>query len=99
MPRTIVLIFLIFSMITTAFLAVWQRNEMIQIGYQTESLQQKKKQGLRLKKELVGEIASLSAVERIEKIALEQLHMKPPDPGQRIIIASREKNRSSDKKE
>ena len=72
---------------------------MIQMGYDTESLQEKKKILLRRKKEHMAEIASLSALKRIEEIALEQLQMKSPDPKQRIIIVSREKNGSSPKKD
>lgn len=72
---------------------------MIQMGYETESLQGKKKVLLRRKKELIAEIASLSAVERIEEIALEQLQMKSPDSGQRVIIALREKHESHDEGE
>ncbi len=99
MPRTILVFFLVLAIVSTAFLAVWQRNEMIRVGYETESLQRRRKVLLRLKKELVAEIASLSAVARIEAIALEQLQMKPPDPKQRVMIATRETHETNNSAE
>jgi len=90
MRRMTLLLLLIVPMVLTAFFAVWQRNAMIQIGYETEALQQQKHRLLRHQKELIAEIASLSAAERIERIALEKLHMKSPAPGQRVYVASRE---------
>ncbi len=92
MPRIRLVILLIVPMILTAFFAVWQRNEMIQIGYETEALQQKKTKLLRRQKELIAEISSLSAAERIERIALERLQMKSADPGQRIYVAAEIQN-------
>ncbi|MFQ5596537.1 MAG: cell division protein FtsL [Nitrospiria bacterium] len=87
MSRTFLMFVLIVPMLVFAFLAVWQRDEIIRIGYRTETLQEKKRALLRVRKDLVAELSFLSTAERIEQIAREQLQMKPPDPSQRIYIS------------
>lgn len=90
MSRVLLTFLLIVPMVSTAFLAVWQRNQMIQVGYETAFLQNKKTLLLRARKELIAELASLSTAERIAQIALEQLQMKPPADWQRVYVAVNE---------
>ncbi len=69
-----------------AFLSLWQRNKMVHIGYEIESLQKQKKELVRIRKELLAEAETLSAVDRIERIAVKQLGMKVPRPQQRVYV-------------
>lgn len=69
-----------------AFLSLWQRNQMVRIGYEIETLQEQKKELVRIRKELLAEAETLSAVDRIEQIAMEQLGMKVPRPQQRVYV-------------
>lgn len=69
-----------------AFLLLWQRHQMIRIGYQIEQLRQERTELLRIRKELLIETESLSALDRIERIATDQLKMKQALPQQRVYI-------------
>ncbi len=92
MPRLLLIILLIAPMLLIAFLAVWQRNGMIQLGYETEILQKERTVLLRHQKNLIAEISRLSSIERIERLALEEIQMKSAEPGQRVYISLRENN-------
>lgn len=87
MPRLLLVLLLIAPMILIAFLAIWQRNGMIQLGYETENLQKERTTLLRQQKNLVAEISRLSSVERIEQLALKEIQMKRATPEQRIYVS------------
>ncbi len=65
---------------------------MIRIGYETEVFKQKKKVLLRDQKDLLVQVERLSTLDRIEKIAIEELGMKQPEPEERIYIDGRTQN-------
>lgn len=89
MPRFILLLLMFIGpIIATSFFSVWQRNEMIRIGYETETLQRQKQVLLRRQKELRVEVERLSALDRIEQIAVEQLGMRRSRPEQRIFMTA-----------
>jgi cell division protein FtsL len=67
-----------------AFLLLWQRHQMIRIGYEIEQLREERVELLRMQKELLIEAESLTALDRIERIATEQLNMKQALPQQRV---------------
>ena len=69
-----------------AFLSLWQRNKMIHIGYEIERFHQQKIELLRVQKELWVEVESLNALERIERIAADQLKMTRALPEQRVYL-------------
>lgn len=79
---------LITPIIVVSFLSVWQRNDIIRIGYKTEVLQKEKHALLRHRKELLVQVERLSALDRIEQIALTELGMKHADPEQRVYITA-----------
>lgn len=74
------------AILILAFLSLWQRNQMISIGYEIEQLKEEREGLRRVQKELLVEAESLSAVERIERIAFEQLQMKPSASQQRVHV-------------
>ncbi|MFY9268797.1 MAG: cell division protein FtsL [Candidatus Manganitrophaceae bacterium] len=69
-----------------AFLSLWQRNQMIHLGYEIEQFHRERGELQRVYRALQAEAESLSAVERIERIAVQQLKMVPALPPQRIYI-------------
>ncbi|VAX26186.1 hypothetical protein MNBD_NITROSPIRAE01-1188 [hydrothermal vent metagenome] len=79
---------LIIPIVIVSFLSVWQRNDMIKIGYKTEILQKEKHALLRHRKELRVHVERLSALDRIEQIALNELGMKHAEPEQRVYITA-----------
>ncbi len=72
-----------------AFLALWQRTQMYRLGYEIEALKRLKSDALRTHQQRLVEAESLSAVERIERIALDQLNMVPALTQQRIYVKRR----------
>lgn len=74
------------AILVLAFLTLWQRNQMIHIGYEIEQLQRERAALLQTQKELLIEAESLSAMERIERIAVEQLEMNRPLSEQRVYV-------------
>lgn len=76
------------AILILAFLSLWQRNQMIYIGYEIEQLKEEKEALVRVQKELLVEAESLSAMQRIEQIAVEQLAMKPGGSRQRVHVTT-----------
>jgi len=87
MPRFLLVFFLITPMLLFAFLSIWQRNGMIQLGYETQTLQNDRTDLLRQRKDLFAEISRLSSIERIEQLALEEIQMKNATPEQRVYVS------------
>jgi len=63
-----------------------ERQQMVHYGYEIERLTVEKNLQNRHQKELLVEVKNLSRLERIEKIATEQLQMRRATPGQRIYV-------------
>ena len=86
MGRTLLLIFVISVVMCAFFLKSWINHQSVGLGYEIGQL----KQEIRTLKEdhqkLTVELANLSSVNRIERIATEKLKMKVPDPDQIIKI-------------
>lgn len=88
MTRFTLALILITPIVIVSFLSVWQRNEIIRIGYKTEILKKEKHALLRHRKELLVQVERLNALDRIEQIALTELGMKHADPEQRVYITA-----------
>lgn len=71
------------------FVFVWERADMIRIGYHVERLKHDKIMLERQRDELRVKASALSAPERIAKVATEKLGMGPPQQGQIVIVQSR----------
>lgn len=68
---------------------VWERVDVVQIGYQIERLKRDKTVLERQRDELRVKVSSLSASDRIAKLATEKLGMSLPQQGQIIVVRSR----------
>jgi cell division protein FtsL len=82
--QTLIIIVMIMSIFITY---VWQRVMIVEIGYNIEGLRKEKAELSRRNAELLTEVASLSSLKRIEKIAAD-IGMKRPEKGS--VIAVRE---------
>lgn len=82
--QTLIIIVMVMSIFITY---VWQRVMIVEIGYNIEGLRKEKTELSRRNAELLTEVASLSSLKRIEKIAT-GIGMKRPEKGS--VIAVRE---------
>jgi len=70
------------------FVFVWERVDMVRLGYQIERLKHERLVLERERDELQVKLSALSAPDRIAKIASEQLGMSLPQQGQVIMVRS-----------
>jgi cell division protein FtsL len=76
------LLFLILS----ALFFVWSRIQVIQLGYEISNALKEGRSLAETKKRLTLEVATLKSYGRIEKVAIEELKMSKPKPGQVVVI-------------
>lgn len=67
-------------------LFVWERVDMVRVGYQVERLKQEKMVLERERDQLRIKVSTLSAPDRVAKVAAERLGMAPPQRGQVIVV-------------
>lgn len=70
-------------------LHVWQRVQVIRLGYALEEIQGRKQALLRSNKTLQVEAATLSTLDRVERIALREVGLQPLDRS-RIVVLQRD---------
>ena len=78
------------------FTFVWERVDMVRVGYQIERLKHDKVLLERERDELRVKVSALSAPDRIAKVASEKLGMALPQQGQVIMVQSRPELSPSD---
>lgn len=74
---------------------LWPQHRIVELGYQLEKLESRKAEVRRLHRMLSLEAASLSSLARIERIAITQLGMVFPQPGQVQVIRHRPRGRTA----
>lgn len=79
----------IFVGLCLVFVFVWERVDMVRVGYQIERLKHDKVLLERERDELRVKVSVLSAPDRIAKVASERLGMGLPQQGQMIMVQSR----------
>lgn len=80
---------MVFVGLCLVFTFVWERVDMVRVGYQIERLKNDKVRLERERDELRVKFSALSAPDRIAKVASEKLGMTPPQQGQVIMVQSR----------
>lgn len=65
---------------------LWPQHRIVELGYSLEALEAKKAEQQGLHRMLSLEAASLSSLDRVERIATTQLGMVFPKPGQVRIV-------------
>jgi cell division protein FtsL len=79
----------VFIGLCLVFVFVWERVDVVRIGYQIERLKRDKTMLERQRDELRVKFSALSASDRIAKLATEKLGMSLPQQGQIIVVQSR----------
>jgi cell division protein FtsL len=73
-------------LVVVLLFSAWQHFELLRHGYQIERMQQERAAEEEINRHLRLEIETLRAPKRIEKLAIEQLHLVAPARGQAIVI-------------
>jgi cell division protein FtsL len=73
-------------LVVVLLFSAWQHFELLRHGYQIERMQQERAAEEEINRHLRLEIETLRAPRRIEKIAIEQLHLVAPSRDQAIVI-------------
>lgn len=68
------------------FVFVWERVDVVRLGYQIERLKTQKVLLERERDQLQVKFSALMAPERIAKVATEKLGLVPPQQGQVLIV-------------
>jgi cell division protein FtsL len=71
---------------------VWERVDMVRLGYQVERLKHEKVVLERERDELKVKFSALSSPDRIAKVATEKFGMSLPQPGQVVMVQSKTKD-------
>jgi cell division protein FtsL len=74
------------AVVTIILLDIWQHVHIVTLGYEVEQARQKQKELQQTHKQLLVEVETLSALDRIEKIAISRLGMTRPKEGQMILV-------------
>jgi cell division protein FtsL len=74
------------AVMSLLLLYVWERVEVVRVGYQIERLKTQKVSLQRERDELQVKVSALTSPERIARIAKDQLGMTPPQPGQVVLV-------------
>jgi cell division protein FtsL len=66
--------------------SAWQHFELLRHGYQLEELQRQRAVEEETGRRLRLEIDTLKSPKRIEKLAIERLHLAPPSRGEAVVL-------------
>lgn len=69
-------------------LFVWERVDIVRVGYRIEQLKTQQVALQREQDELRVKVSALTAPERIARAATEKLGMLPPQPGQVVMVSA-----------
>jgi len=69
-------------------LFVWERVDIVRVGYRIEQLKTQKVALQREQDELRVKVSALTAPDRIARAATEKLGMLPPQPGQVVMVSA-----------
>ncbi|THJ12210.1 MAG: cell division protein FtsL [Nitrospira sp. CG24C] len=72
------------------FMFVWERVDVVRVGYQIERLKTQKVLLERERDQLQVKFSALTAPERIAKVATEKLGLIPPQQGQVLMVHQQE---------
>ena len=78
----------VFGGLCLVFVFVWERVDIVRVGYQVERLKLEKVMLERERDQLRVKVSTLGAPDRIAKVATERLGMTPPKNGQVIMVQS-----------
>tara|TARA_Y100000588_G_scaffold306292_1_gene329925 strand:+ start:5058 stop:5483 length:426 start_codon:yes stop_codon:yes gene_type:complete len=73
-------------LVVVLIFSAWQHFELLQHGYYIEEMQQERARELEINRHLRLEIETLQSLDRIERIATEQLDLVAPTESEAIVI-------------
>lgn len=76
----------VLAVLSLLLLYVWERVDIVQVGYRIEQLKAKKMVLERERDELRVKVSALTSPERIAKVATDKLGMVPPEQGQVKLV-------------
>lgn len=76
----------VLTVLSLLLLYVWERADIVQVGYRVEQLKAKKMTLERERDELRVKVAALTSPERIAKVATDRLGLVPPQQGQVKLV-------------
>jgi cell division protein FtsL len=79
-------VFIGVCLVLVALFSAWQHFELLRHGYRHDQLQQALGEEEEIGRHLRLEIETLRAPERIERLAMESLHLTEPGPGAVIVL-------------
>ena len=82
-PRRILMAAAVVGLI---LLDIWQHVHIVTLGYEIEQTQEKQKELEQIHRQLLIEVETLSALDRIEQIAVSKLGMTKPREGQIVLV-------------
>ena len=78
--------FLSIAVMSLLLLYVWERVDLVRVGYKIQHLTARYTVLQRANDELKMTVSALTSPERIERVATEQLGMIRPGPGQIVLL-------------
>ena len=77
------------SILSLLLFTVWEHSEMVQLGYEIEQMKRDKIYQHERQQALLLEYYGLVSLDRIEKLAMTQLGLMRPQPGQVVLMPQR----------
>lgn len=74
------------AFVVVILLDIWQHVHIVTLGYEVEQAQRKEKEIQQIHQQLLVEVETLSALDRIEQIATTKLGMVRPHPDQIVLV-------------
>lgn len=74
------------AFIAVILLDIWQHVHIVTMGYEVEQALRKQKEMQQIHQQLLVEVETLSALDRIERIAISKLGMVKPQEGQIVLV-------------
>ena len=75
------------SILSLMLLTVWEHAEMVQLGYEIEQMKREKLEQHTRQQALLVEYYGLVSLDRIEALAMTQLGLVRPQPGQVVLMS------------
>lgn len=75
------------AVMSLLLLYVWERVDLVQLGYQIQQLKAQQTALQRVNDELKVKVSMLTSPERIAHVATKRLAMTQPQPGQVVLVS------------
>ncbi len=75
------------AVISVLLLYVWQRVDLVRVGYDIQQLKARQTALQRENHELRVKVSALTSPERIARLASEKLNMRQPQPGEVVLVS------------